>query len=188
MARWAAAAAAVGALVLTTASADPLSLVTLSPAFAAQYGAACLDGTPPAYWIQSGSDGGRVWVIFAEGGGWCFTPDQCASRAAGYLGSSKGLAATFTPGGIDSSVPSTNPHFANATHVFLHYCDGASFASNASAQGQNGLWHRGRPNLAALFGHLAANQGLATASEVIFSGGSAGALAAYLGAVRIQHA
>jgi O-palmitoleoyl-L-serine hydrolase len=125
-----------------------------------------------------------VWVIFAEGGGWCWTPSQCEGRARGYLGSSNGLAATFSPGGIASSVPATNPHFANATLVFLHYCDGASFASNASAQGEGGLWHRGRPNLAALFGHLAASQGLASASRVIFSGGSAGALAVYLGAVR----
>lgn len=48
----------------------PLALYKLDADFAAEYGAACLDGTPPGLYalVQDPTK----WIIFLEGGGWCF--------------------------------------------------------------------------------------------------------------------
>jgi hypothetical protein len=79
-----------------------------------------------------------------------------------------------------------NPRFHNATLVFVHYCDGASFSSNATAPlaapDGSPVWMRGRPNLLAVLNWLWGNEGLSSASTLILSGGSAGATAAYLAA------
>lgn len=76
----------------------------------------------------------------------------------------------------------------------MHYCDGASFTSYAeapipvpphladSAGNLTEIWMRGRPNLIAVMGYLSQKFGLSTAKEVILSGGSAGATAAYINA------
>jgi hypothetical protein len=109
----------------------------LPQAYADSFGAKCLDGSPPAYAIRPGDP--STWVIFFEGGGWCFgataeeTITSCTGRAAGGLGSSNGYANhTQTVGGVLSTDPTRNPAYYNATLVFAHYCDGASGASSAS--------------------------------------------------------
>ena len=57
-------------------------------------GAVCLDGSPGAFYIRSplrpDPRGKNAWVVFMEGGGWCFTDSNCYSRSLGDLGSSKG--------------------------------------------------------------------------------------------------
>lgn len=113
--------------------------VTVLPAdYAAAYGAACLDGSPPGFYslVQDTSK----WMIFIEGGGWCFdqtaagTIQNCAGRAGGGGGSSNGMnpGTTFTPGGQLSSDPKINPNYYNWSLVFIHYCDGTSHSSNAT--------------------------------------------------------
>ncbi len=95
-------------------------------------------------------------------------------------------------GGLLSADPTRNPRFFNHSLVFLHYCDGSSHTSNASAPiptvSESGavsqIWMRGRPNLAAMLNYLmsAAGGGLGAVpgTEVILSGGSAGGTAAFL--------
>jgi O-palmitoleoyl-L-serine hydrolase len=193
-------AAVIAAAAASTAGvrAQPLSLTVLPQAFATQFGAACLDGTPPAYWLHAGDP--AKWVFLIEGGGWCFDPaganatiTACAARAAGGGGSSNGLAPTFDVGGLLSPNATINPHYAGWTQVFVHYCDGTSHSSDvagpvpvppADGDGDGKLpsvvHFRGRANLRAVFGYLLANAGLAAATDVILSGGSAGALTVYL--------
>lgn len=47
----------------------------------------CLDGTKPAYYLRRADktkiDAEKKWHVHFEGGGWCFTPEQCAFRAKG---------------------------------------------------------------------------------------------------------
>jgi hypothetical protein len=82
------AAAAAGA-----ASSPPLTAHVLPQPFADKFGAACLDGSPPALYTHIGADT-STWVVFLEGGGWCFdtspelTIKSCFGRAGGGLGSS----------------------------------------------------------------------------------------------------
>eukprot|EP01046_Picozoa_sp_COSAG06_P054611 COSAG06_NODE_9782_length_1819_cov_1.097093_1_plen_97_part_10 len=63
----------------------------MAPATTAKHGAKCLDGTPPAYAIRRGQGpNASRFIIFLEGGGWCFSVAECAGRRHGGLGSSKG--------------------------------------------------------------------------------------------------
>jgi hypothetical protein len=89
--------------------------------FADTFGAKCLDGTPPAFFslIQDP----QRWILFIEGGGWCFSLSDCAGRASGGGGSSNGYAGTsMDVGGLLSPDPSINPRFYNYSFVFIHYC------------------------------------------------------------------
>ena len=45
-------------------------------------GAACLDGTPPAYWYVGGKASTKFYINF-EGGGWCTSLDSCYERGYG---------------------------------------------------------------------------------------------------------
>lgn len=42
----------------------------------------------PGYFIRRGAPGSRQWVVHAEGGGWCWTADQCLARSTSSLGTS----------------------------------------------------------------------------------------------------
>ena len=49
-----------------------LSLYTIPKDFANSFGAACLDGTPPAFYYAPAADPSfaNKWIIFFEGGGY----------------------------------------------------------------------------------------------------------------------
>ncbi|CAI5974005.1 unnamed protein product [Closterium sp. NIES-64] len=54
------------------------------------YGAKCLDGSPPGYFLRRGSGAGKeAWHIFLPGGGWCATAEDCAARATTAMGSTR---------------------------------------------------------------------------------------------------
>ena len=51
--------------------------------------AMCMDGTRPAYYLRPGSGtGASKWLVFFEGGGWCYSLEACKLRAKTDLGSS----------------------------------------------------------------------------------------------------
>ena len=128
---------AVLALVaLPAAHSAALSALVLPQSFADTYGAKCLDGSPPAIYYSLNSSS-STWVLFLEGGGWCFdtTPSgtvaNCFGRAAGGGGSSAGIrnGSTIDIGGLMSDNPAISPFFHTANRVFMHYCDGSSYSS-----------------------------------------------------------
>jgi len=189
---------ALSAGLASALASDSLSLVVVPQPFADAYGAKCLDGTPPFYYSRVTASSSS-WVIFLEGGGWCAGTDyasslaSCVSRAGGGGGSSNGAGPTFDVGGLLSTNSTVNPGFFDANLVFAKYCDGASFTSfQASStpvppelRGNTSLaeiWFRGRNNLEAVLAHLQSSAGLAAATEVVLSGGSAGAVAAFAAA------
>eukprot|EP00936_MAST-01D_sp_MAST-1D-sp1_P002677 g2677.t1 len=169
------------------------------------FGAKCLDGSPPSYEISRNTSS-TSWVLFLEGGGWCYgatpnaTKQSCARRAglvwpphqASHDNSTatdaeigwRGVSAADI-GGIMAQDPTVNPDFHTWNKVFLHYCDGASFAGFAAdpvpcttkAGDPASMWLRGRGNFNAMISYLQLSLGMDTATEVILSGGSAGGLA-----------
>jgi hypothetical protein len=159
-------------------------LVKISQSLADKHGAKCLDGTVPAFYIWDSPDSRTTpekFVLFMEGGGWCFSESDCLGRSKSGLGSSKGYKPTKRDlGGIMSMLPEQNPGFSGWTKVFLRYCDGSSFSGNAAEASAHNLWYRGRPNLNAVIEELTTSHGLGSATDVILSGGSAGGLAVYL--------
>ena len=70
--------------------------------------AACLDGLPGAFYHRHSSEARGRWLIYIQGGGWCFSDDDCALRAASSLGSAERLppqpsAPELTAGGAQAS-------------------------------------------------------------------------------------
>ena len=169
---------------VTSAPFDTWHLVLLHAA-AASHGAVCLDGSPPGYYIERGlSD---RWMLHLQGGGWCTSLADCASRAKNPLGSSRTYAADrdevlagYDGGahGLFSNSSTVNPDFHNYTKVYIRYCDGGSFSGDAVASTADGpLYFRGRRILDAVLDDLK-QQGLS--GELFVNGCSAGGLAVWL--------
>ncbi|PWA92030.1 protein kinase superfamily protein [Artemisia annua] len=95
-------------------------------------GAACLDGSPPAYQFDAGSgDGVNNWLLHIQGGGWCYSVNDCRTRTYNKYGSSKNMKSSdynFT--GILSNKQALNPNFYNWNRVAIRYCDGSSFTGD----------------------------------------------------------
>jgi len=131
------------------------------------------------------------WVIYIEGGAWCFTAESCAARAKTQLGSSQQYLKSFPRdqghghnpvllGGITSGNCTVNPSFCKSNMVFVKYCDGASFTGSASGVDRHGLHYRGYDILQAIMADLKAHHGISTASEVLLTGGSVGGMSVFL--------
>jgi O-palmitoleoyl-L-serine hydrolase len=202
-------------IVSTICVSSQLSLYTLPKEFANLYGAACLDGSPPAFYYAPAADPAYAsnFQIMYEGGGWCFdetaagTIASCASRAMGGGGSSNNNAPTMIVGGQLSQDSARNPYYYNWTMIFMRYCDGASGTSNATdpvpidedlqsllnkqvelypskffsnVKAPSEIYFRGRANVIAQLEYLKQYLGLGNATDIIVTGGSAGATTAYL--------
>ena len=132
---------------------------TLPDSIASEFGAFCLNGLPPSMDIRLAAENSPdkdKWIIYLEGGGWCYGPDadstitNCLGRAGfattgGIIkGEEDGDGEVPDYGGIeedgDGDVPdyggilssnsTVNPDFYRWNVAFMHYCDGASFAGS----------------------------------------------------------
>ena len=216
---------AMSSIMFVAAMADlPAPLVRLP----LSSGAACLDGSPYAFYFARNRSSTR-WSIYFGGGGWCYNETLCAARAASKLGTS-----TLWPAVGECACPyfdaDGSPDGGGCNCASLVYCDGASF-SGFRAQpwpvapplgggdgGDGGLpyktrrrtWRldgdghagdnppplrhitqlafRGLRNLDAALEHLVADGGLADATELVVTGGSAGGLSTFLHADRVAAA
>lgn len=96
--------------------------------------AKCLDGSKPAYYYRPGfGEGKDKWIVFFEGGGWCYDVEQCYLRSKTVLGSSKDYAPTLDDEVLKfylSSSEQTNPLMHNWNTVLVKYCDGSSYAGD----------------------------------------------------------
>ncbi|KAL1525701.1 hypothetical protein AB1Y20_020547 [Prymnesium parvum] len=161
-----------------------------------QLGAYCLDGSRPGYWYDpptpraAHAASNRSWLVFLDGGAWCYDAQDCDSRSRGFRGSSRAFPARYWPysGPLDKSV-AVNPTFAGFHRVLLGYCDGSSFTGERVtpyALGSGAVLHmRGRAVLHALLLHLM-RAGMREARQVLFSGGSAGGLGTVFAANWLQ--
>ena len=158
--------------------------------------ARCLDGSPMAYWMRpaSAAENKTKYVIYFQGGGWCYTESYCRSRSSGAIGSSKtwkngSLSCGNFMSGIMSPNASTN--WASTWNaVYVPYCDGTSFSSDLAQPlntgGAKPVHYRGRANMQAVLEDLLANRGLNTATDVLIDGGSAGGLTTLIHADRVR--
>uniref|UniRef100_A0A3Q2PUA8 Notum, palmitoleoyl-protein carboxylesterase n=1 Tax=Fundulus heteroclitus TaxID=8078 RepID=A0A3Q2PUA8_FUNHE len=83
----------------------------------------CNDGSPAGYYIKE-SKGSRRWLLFLEGGWYCFNRQTCSSRyeTMRSLMSSSQWPQSRKGTGVLSPEPEENPHWWNANMVFLPYC------------------------------------------------------------------
>ncbi|XP_016493714.1 pectin acetylesterase 7-like isoform X2 [Nicotiana tabacum] len=108
-------------------------------------GAVCLDGSPPAYYLDKGFDSGLPnWIIMLDGGGWCSTIIECQNRSTSKIGSSTEMDKHSTFTGVLHNTPQQNPDFYNWNRVRVGYCDGSSFTGDVQeVDPENKLFYRG---------------------------------------------
>lgn len=167
-------------------------------------GARCLDGSPPAYYVNPGvGENATKFILFWEGGGWCQSEQDCAERATTPLGSSESYAPTMDYNERDllNRNCTDNHAFCSWSSVYAPYCDGQSRASDllqpvpVSYKNITALFYRGFRNLEATLSQLLSADpapgtglplpSLASATHLLISGSSAGGLTTYLHADRI---
>eukprot|EP00929_Paragymnodinium_shiwhaense_P007595 TRINITY_DN111505_c0_g1_i1.p1 TRINITY_DN111505_c0_g1~~TRINITY_DN111505_c0_g1_i1.p1 ORF type:complete len:432 (-),score=79.13 TRINITY_DN111505_c0_g1_i1:258-1553(-) len=147
-------------------------------------GAVCLDGSDAGFYFAPAVDAANAnnWQVYFQGGGWCYSEEDCLTRSETVVGSSKAWRTTSAHSGLMSSDCKLNPDFCKFNRVELMYCDGSSFSGNREdpleVQGKQ-LYFRGRRIVDAVFDTLL-TMGLKNATNVMLTGASAGGLATFL--------
>ena len=178
--------------------------------------AVCLDGSRAGISYRSAAGGTnpvvkaankKRWVIYFEGGGWCFSAADCVLRARSPLGTNtskpgKPPRVPVDHGNVGAVVDpccSVSTDFCDYNKVFFHYCDGASFVGGsvrslslpaepgASAYPRQ-VYSAGRAIVAAGLQVLIDEHKLGEATDVLLTGFSAGGLAALLNAETVRSA
>ena len=88
--------------------------------------AVCNDGTNAGYYYRNAlvTDFSDYWVIWLEGGGYCYDYDSCISRCKfdPNLCSSNDWNSSLILDGIMSDLPIDNIDFYQFNHIFIPYC------------------------------------------------------------------
>ena len=175
----------------------------------ASSGATCLDGSPYGFFFLDGTPVPKSeprsmrfnesWLLLFEGGGWCWSPEDCAFRAETKSGSSSDWHhpnKSISIGGLVNKCCFCT-RFCRFRRVFLKSCDGHSFAGNATievppradqppGQPKQVLRSNGLRIITAVLDELIANFALAEAKNILIGGCSAGGMTALLNAERIR--
>ncbi|CAG9825104.1 unnamed protein product [Phaedon cochleariae] len=89
----------------------------------------CNDGSQAGFYLRK-SQSSKKWIIFLEGGWYCYDSHTCRNRwlkQRHFMTSSK-WPETRDVGGILSPNPKENPFWHNANHVFVPYCTSDSWS------------------------------------------------------------
>ena len=140
-------------------------------------------------------NGTNKWIVFFNGGAWCYDEEACYERSQGVYGSTsfktKGDHSrlnTFCAAGLYSTNPRVSPDFYNWNAVFVIYCDGSSFTGMREEPvyfEDKPVYFRGKAVLEAIIQDLL-SRGIRNASDVLLSGSSAGGLAVLIHADLIK--
>ncbi|KAG5853518.1 inactive palmitoleoyl-protein carboxylesterase notum1b [Anguilla rostrata] len=134
----------------------------------------CNDGTPAGYYIKE-SKGSRRWLIFLEGGWYCFSKENCDGRyeTMRRLMSSSKWPQTKTGTGILSPQPEENPHWWNANMVFIPYCSSDVWSGASAKSEKNEYAFMGTLIIKEVVKELL-TKGLENAKVLLLAGSSAG--------------
>ena len=136
----------------------------------------CNDGTSAGYYIRRSASGSKKWVIFLEGGWYCYDEQSCETRwlRMRTFMSSYRWPAVKTVGGILSSDQEENPHFADANHVFLPYCSSDSWSGTARSGPDSKFAFLGSDIVTEVVRDLFTQEHLRAGQELYLTGSSAG--------------
>ena len=153
----------------------------------------CLDGTTPSYYIHRNNQSFN-WIIYFEGGAWCFNHKKCYQRSFTRLGSSKFNTNYLTTDKLYlnysmlSNNQSINPMTYDWNKVVVRYCDGTSWTSNNIIKYRDTyLFFKGQINRDITIQQLLIIEDMIYAKEIILAGCSAGGLAIYYGIDAMKH-
>lgn len=135
----------------------------------------CNDGSPSGYYIRR-NRGSTRWVVFLEGGWFCFDEASCEARwlRLRTLMSSDRWPTVKTAGGILSSDADENPHFSDANHVLVPYCTSDSWSGTAKRTATSRFSFLGSEIVKEVIRELFSWEQLGTAKELYLAGSSAG--------------
>ncbi|KAK9966914.1 hypothetical protein ABG768_003996 [Culter alburnus] len=146
----------------------------------------CNDGSPAGYYIKE-SRGSRRWLMFLEGGWYCFSKHTCDSRyeTMRRLMSSSKWPPTRTGTGILSPQPEENPHWWNANRVFVPYCSSDVWSGSSAKTDQNDYAFMGSQIIQEVIKELV-TKGLDSAKVLLLAGSSAGGTGVLLNVDRVS--
>ncbi|XP_012888551.1 PREDICTED: palmitoleoyl-protein carboxylesterase NOTUM [Dipodomys ordii] len=138
-----------------------------------------------SYYLKE-SKGSRRWLLFLEGGWYCFSRENCDSRynSMRRLMSSKDWPRTRTGTGILSSQPEENPHWWNANMVFIPYCSSDVWSGTSSGSEKNEYAFMGALIIREVVRELL-GKGLSAAKVLLLAGSSAGGTGVLLNVDRV---
>jgi hypothetical protein len=140
--------------------------------------ALCNNHSTPSFYFRPGISS-STWVIWLEGGGWCIDATSCSERNRYNV---TGKLTTANDGaGVLSNDSNINPLLYNANTVVIHYCSSDRWSGNSSLK--TAKFDMNNPNTWDFEGRriaLAAvaslkQLGLASATQILLGGSSAGA-------------
>ncbi|XP_057374121.1 palmitoleoyl-protein carboxylesterase notum1-like [Daphnia carinata] len=136
--------------------------------------AVCNDGSPAGYFIRK-SYGSKRWIVFLEGGWYCYDKRSCESRWSRLRGfmTSNMWPDTRQVSGILSPDPEENPYWWNANHVYVPYCSSDSWSGSSPAGATSRFAFMGSVIIQEVLRDLL-SQGLLNASKLMLTGSSAG--------------
>jgi hypothetical protein len=178
--------ATAGAALLALAAAAGARDATLVLLDRATYPlATCNDGTMAGYYVKKGTSA-TDWLVFQQGGGWCWDEPTCASRRGSPLSSSKDWPATRAAE-AGSLFDAADANLAAMSFAYAPYCSSDGWAGSTAAAPPTNFAFRGHDIVAAIFADLAAKQGLGSAAgtRVMYGGCSAGARGALFNLDRV---
>ncbi|KAI1232549.1 Palmitoleoyl-protein carboxylesterase NOTUM, partial [Lamprotornis superbus] len=138
-----------------------------------------------SYYLKE-SKGSRRWLLFLEGGWYCFNRENCDTRydTMRRLMSSREWPATRVGTGILSSQPEENPHWWNANMVFIPYCSSDVWSGASSKSEKNEYAFMGALIIQEVIKELV-GKGLSTAKVLLLAGSSAGGTGVLLNVDRV---
>uniref|UniRef100_T1JJQ7 Pectin acetylesterase n=1 Tax=Strigamia maritima TaxID=126957 RepID=T1JJQ7_STRMM len=148
----------------------------------------CNDGSPAGYYIRK-SNGNRRWVIYLEGGWYCFDLQSCHNR---WIRLRSLMTSRLWPeirhgGGILSSDPKENPYLWNANHVLIPYCSSDAWSGAFYPKTPDQLAFLGSEIILEVF-HQLVSYGILGAHKVYLVGSSAGGTGVMINLDRVAHA
>ncbi|XP_020292633.1 palmitoleoyl-protein carboxylesterase notum1 isoform X2 [Pseudomyrmex gracilis] len=146
----------------------------------------CNDGSQAGFYLRK-SHGSKRWIMFLDGGWYCYDNRTCRSRwmRARHLMTSTQWPETRDVGGILSMHPNENPHFWLANHVFVPYC--TSDIWSGSSRGRDGMFSFMGAEIVTQVIRDLVPLGLESANSFLLSGSSAGGTGVMLNLNRVHH-
>ncbi|KAL7057898.1 hypothetical protein AAHC03_016394 [Spirometra sp. Aus1] len=138
----------------------------------------CNDGTRAGYYLRHSKDpNSRNWMIYLEGGWYCFDEATCLARQLTNqaLFSSRTWHMVRYMGGMLSWDDRINPNYHLFNTVYVPYCS-SDLWTGKKRRTTNGYYFHGSRIITAVIDELLARRDFAEAKKVVIAGSSAGGI------------
>ncbi|XP_011872401.1 PREDICTED: protein notum homolog [Vollenhovia emeryi] len=148
----------------------------------------CNDGSQAGFYLRK-SHGSRRWIMYLEGGWYCYDHKSCRTRwmRMRHLMTSTQWPETRDVGGMLSPNPDENPFFWGTNHVFVPYCTSDSWSGSRATKSQNDMFSFMGAEIVVQIIRDLVPLGLENASAFLLAGSSAGGTGVMLNLNRVHN-